>query len=503
MADNTPGNQHIGPSRRGFLRASAIAATGTFAGRGIYELLDEFAAPTRAWAAAATTRKQEQYLIDRLEVILDNGITVVVPPVYNDVFTARLTTRKTWTRDALRAAQSKLESALTRVESPYPSTAAGLTIVVAWGLSYFRGYVPGPWAAKSPVDKARSAAVGTTQLAVLDRPDRPFPSDPVDVVWETNDVAIKLRSDSADILRSVERQLFDDPTSRAYVGDILDVTSKRIGFLGRGFGTVSAGKTLARAAGVPGADLIPDKAQLMLGFTSTQTAALGPGNLVSFETLPGLTDQFPSGYFARGCAMHLSHLRFADLGSWYGGAHGGSYRDRVARMITPRAPVPTDATTVTLPNGPAEVSTLADIREDAARGLLGHNGPLQMATRLGEDVVDNYGFRRPKGTAVPVREDFNTLDNPFHWYIDAEGAVQQPPPSQPGMHFAVFVPSSDRFHKARLSMDGLLPDGADLRQEYGLTDAQIGINAMMAATHRQNFLVPPRAHRSFPLAELL
>ena len=499
MADNTPRNPTPGLSRRGFLRAGSTAAAGAFAGRGIYELLNEFAGPTRAWAAAATTRKQEQYLIDRLEVILDNGITVVVPPVYNDVFTARLTTRRTWTRDALRAAQSKLESALTRVESPYPSTAAGLTIVVAWGLSYFRSYVPGPWAAKAPIDKARSAAVGTTQLAVLDRPDRAFPSDPVDVVWESNDLAFKLRSDSADVLRSVERQLFDDPSSRAYVGDILDVTSKRIGFLGRGFGTASAAKTLARAAGVPGADLIPDKAQLMLGFTSTQTAALGPGNLVSFETLPGLTDQFPAGYFARGCAMHLSHLRFADLSSWY----GGSYRDRVARMITPRAPVPTDDTTVTLPNGPAEVSTLADIRQDAAQGLLGHNGPLQMATRLGQDIVDNYGFRRPKGTAVPVREDFNTLDNPFLWYRDTNGDVQQPQPNQPGMHFAVFVPSSDRFHQARLSMDGLLPDGADLRQEYGLTDAQIGINAMMTATHRQNFLVPPRAHRSFPLAELL
>jgi hypothetical protein len=508
MTDRPTGNQASDNrdselSRRGFLRGSGAAAAGALAARGIYTLLDDFAAPPRAWAAATTGRKQEQYLIDSLEVILDNNITVVVPPVYNDVFTARLARAKTWNRDALRAAQSKLETALGRVESPYPSTAAGLTIVVAWGLSYFRSYVPGPWDAKAPVDKARSAVVGVRQLAVLDRPDRPFPSDPADVVWEDNHVAIKLRSDSADILRSVERQLFDDPTSRAYVGDILEVTSKRIGFLGRGFGTASAGKALARAAGVPGADLIPDRAQLMLGFTSTQTQALGPGNLVNFETLPGLTDQFPSGYFARGCAMHLSHLRFADLTSWYGGARGGSYADRVARMITPRATVPTDEATVTLPNGPSEVSTQDQVRADAAAGLLGHNGPLQMATRLGQEVVDNYGFRRPKGTAVPVREDFNTLDNPFHWYVDASGQVRQPTPNQPGMHFAVFIPSSDRFHKARLSMDGLLPDGSDLRQEYNLTDAQIGINAMMAATHRQNFLVPPRAHRSFPLAELL
>jgi hypothetical protein len=55
---------------------------------------------------------------------------------------------------------------------------------------------------------------------------------------------------------------------------------------------------------VPGADQIPDNSQLMLGFTSTQTQALGPDNLPSFETLRGVTDQWPNGYFAAGCAMH-------------------------------------------------------------------------------------------------------------------------------------------------------------------------------------------------------
>jgi hypothetical protein len=30
----------------------------------------------------------------------------------------------------------------------------------------------------------------------------------------------------------------------------------------------------------------------------------------------------------------------------------------------------------------------------------------------------------------------------------------------------------------------------------------MGINHVIRATHRQNFLVPPRVHRSFPLSEL-
>jgi hypothetical protein len=71
------------------------------------------------------------------------------------------------------------------------------------------------------------------------------------------------------------------------------------------------------------------------------------------------------------------------------------------------------------------------------------------------------------------------------------------------MHFAVFVPSTAAFHRARTAMDGVLPDGTNLRTQYGLTDDKIGFNSAMQATHRQNYLVPPRARRSFPLAELV
>jgi hypothetical protein len=473
-------------TRRGVLRGVA----GLAAARGVYGVLDGLATPARA-QAAAVARFQEQYLIDKLQAVLDNGVTAVIPPIYNDVFTARLASGQTWNRTTLRAAQARLEAALAKVEAPYPATAAGLTIVVAWGLPYFQSSVAGPWATKAPKE------TGGARLAVVDAIR--FPSDPAGVVLEDNHVAFKLRSDSTTILRGAETQLFDDPSSPAYVGDLFDLTSKRIGFLGRGFGTTSVAKTLALQAGVPGADKIPANAQLMLGFTSTQTAALGPDNIPSFETLRGVTDQFPNGYFAHGCAMHLSHLDL-DLASWY----GKSYADRVKAMMSAGTAAPANQP-VTLPNGPAQVSTAAQVKADAlSKHLVGHNQALQTATRLANDTIDNYGRYRPKGTAVPAREDFNTLDNPFSWYVDANGAVQRPPANQPGLHFAVFVPSSGKFHAARLAMDGVLPDGTNLRAApYNLTDAQIGINSTMRATHRQNLLVPPRAHRSFPLAELL
>ena len=66
-----------------------------------------------------------------------------------------------------------------------------------------------------------------------------------------------------------------------------------------------------------------------------------------------------------------------------------------------------------------------------------------------------------------------------------------------GLHFVVFNPSSDDFRRNRLAMDGVLPDGTGLAFEPGARGQ--GFNSVLVTTHRQNFLVPPRRHRSFPL----
>ena len=62
-----------------------------------------------------------------------------------------------------------------------------------------------------------------------------------------------------------------------------------------------------------------------------------------------------------------------------------------------------------------------------------------------------------------------------------------------------FNPSSDDFERNRLAMDGVFADGS-----VGLAPRSRGqgFNSILRTTHRQNFLVPPRRHRSFPLAEL-
>ena len=72
------------------------------------------------------------------------------------------------------------------------------------------------------------------------------------------------------------------------------------------------------------------------------------------------------------------------------------------------------------------------------------------------------------------------------------------------MHFVAFLPGHHLFHRARLAMDGKLPDGTDLSQPpYNIPPRDNGINGMISASHRQNYVIPPRANRSFPLVELL
>ena len=67
-----------------------------------------------------------------------------------------------------------------------------------------------------------------------------------------------------------------------------------------------------------------------------------------------------------------------------------------------------------------------------------------------------------------------------------------------GIHFIVFNPSSDDFDRNRLAMDGILPSG---NLHIQPNDRAQGFNSVLSTTHRQNYLVPPRRHRSFPLAE--
>ena len=121
---------------------------------------------------------------------------------------------------------------------------------------------------------------------------------------------------------------------------------------------------MAEAAQIPGADLIPETSELFLGFTSTQNAGMGPGQIANFETL-GYVDFRGRDYFRHGTHMHLSHIH-EDLEAWY---LNFDFDERVATAFRPNLDVKPETQTVRA--GPA--------------GRLDHRGRPQRLPELGPD----------------------------------------------------------------------------------------------------------------------
>jgi len=449
------------------------AAAGAVGATGIYELVDQFTGSTPERANAAKLLP-EQHLLDGVRVVNSEGVDVLVPPLHHEILTARITAG----RGDLRAAQAELEHLLAQLDADYTPSPAGLGVTIAWGLPYFHRLTPDALTRYLPHDRR-------ADKPVLFEAER-FQSDPFDTTLEQNDVAILLRSDT--------RAHIDDATKRIQDSKLFTLTSIRRGFAGGGFeGGQSLPKQLAVAAQIPGADLIPDTSELFLGFTSTQKAGLGPGLIANHETL-GYVD-LRGGYFHGGTHMHLSHIS-EDLEAWY---LNFDFDERVLTSFrTGLTKVKQGAQTVA--QGPKDVSTRKDLDDGYKKtGRFGHSASIQTTSRLLQDVIGPDGAVYPKGTAIPQRADFNTLDNPFAFSSQPE-LDQMKSEAQAGVHFVVFNPSGDDFERNRLAMDGVMPDGAKL--EVAARSRAQGFNSVLTTTHRQNFLVPPRRHRSFPLAEL-
>src|SRR6201996_1840543 len=181
-------------SRRRFLQGTTGAFGAALVSPGLYKAIDTFAKPPARPAAAGIQPSQEQYLLQNEQMInvdpsgveSSNGsVAIRVPPLYDDVITARLNVPAN--ANALREAQHHLESVLLGLERQFPPTPAGMGISVAWGLPYFRRYIPRlgkaseffkagtPYPRYLPVDVSTSKTEGHTVYAVQEA--RTFPSD--------------------------------------------------------------------------------------------------------------------------------------------------------------------------------------------------------------------------------------------------------------------------------------------------------------------------------------
>jgi hypothetical protein len=67
----------------------------------------------------------------------------------------------------------------------------------------------------------------------------------------------------------------------------------------------------------------------------------------------------------------------------------------------------------------------------------------------------------------------------------------------PKLQFSIFVPTADFFVTMRTDQASL-----DLQTTFAVDPLDNGLERFLTSTRRQNFLVPPRRNRAFPLLEL-
>lgn len=388
-----------------------------------------------------------------------SGVVVNIPPIWNLVVTTTL--RRSPGIDG----QQRVETALRAVEEAYSYSPTGVFALIAYGLPYFRRYIPA-----NVLEAHLPRMAGTDDTPVVLDAIR-FRSDPESLMLEQNDVVFHFRSDVLDQLQDVVQALFlrsgklrGRPAPAANLADLFEVTSIRTGFVGAGLP-----RRMAMRAKLAVAHRIPATSPLFMGFTSTQQQGQAHEVAVRFDGRPDprlrpLTTARPGDYFAGGTALHLSHL-IEDLESWY----ALTYDERASRMFHLYAStVPGRVTVQTLWLNPN--TTALDAGE---RQVIGHNEAVQR------------GSRTPEGQALQLRVDFNTMDA-----MDSNGPVT-------GVHFLSFSAGTQIFNQSRLGMEA-----DDIATVHHVAPRANGINAFIRATRRQNFLVPPRAHRAFPLLEL-
>ena len=295
-------------------------------------------------------------------------------------------------------------------------------------------------------------------------------------------------------------------------------------------------RRVAERAGLPFAPRIHPQSPMWMGFADQQVAGSGPAAITTFQgnASAQLTTARSGDYFDNGSIQHLSHV-ILDLEQFYLGesvatptrdeadrhSRGPSrfgdgdavrpYQDidgdatendeeengeadndetfleRVQYMFRSTPPPSTGfADQVTDGGGPAFLPNEFKGTDDAELAAQGIGTP-EGEHRLGHVSALQRSSRAPDGTAIHIR-----MDGPGYDAIDVPDGS-----NQPKLHFSIFVPTAEFFARMRSNQASV-----DLARAHDVPEDDQGIERFLTATRRQNFLVPPRRHRSFPLVEL-
>jgi hypothetical protein len=429
-----------------------------------------------------------------------NGVTFQMPPVHTVFLTAQLL-RKPGTAD-----QSEMARALNNFEAVYRWSASGLITFVSYGKPYFNRLN------QSVVSSAIPRLASNTGRSVLQE----AVAAPTDVVSgngitklrynvpvriENNDLVFTLRSDSTAILQDAVNYLAGSNSlggiavrSPAF-GGLLRFTTLRNMFV-----QIGLPRSVAAQNNLPFTNFIQPQSPMWMGFLDQQTNAAGPAAITTFagNSSSHLTTAASGSYFDNGSIQHLSH-NIIDMLQWFDmdtatsqPDDDGVFTERVQYMY--HSPQISNGNTDQFTNGggPAILPNQNRGTNYASQTAQGIGTNIDPATGKGEHRIGHLSTlqrssRAGDGTPVHIRMDgpgFDNLDVP-------DGS------NQPKLQFTIFVPTSDFFQTMRSNQAS-----QDLVKANAIPDADNGLERFITATRRQNYLIPPRRHRAFPLIEV-
>ncbi len=473
-------------SRRTILKAGALGLAASSLG-----ILDALAwMPRRLAHAVPASLPDIQFdignFIGSAETI--NGVAVRFGPVFTYFVTTRLL------RTPTKRDQKLLAAALDTIEATYAFSPTGVFTFISYGIPYFKRLPAGLVAENMPrllFDRARAALEEAVPSPTDVAPANPAITKErfnVPVRIEANDFLLTLRSDSRRILHDVLAWLMGSNSlnrervpSPAFNG-LFRVTSRRIMFQ-----QVGLPRRVADRHRLPFATRVNPDSPMWMGFTDQQVTGSGPPSITTFQgnASARFTDTDSGDYFFNGAIQHLSHL-IQDLEQFYD-VRDEPFTERVQYMFRSN-PIPTTGNANQFANGggPAFLDNIFQGSDDAFRNAAAIN-TFQGKHRMGHLAALHRSSRAADGTPIHIRMDgpgFDALDVPDRTL-------------QPKLQFMIFVPSAEFFATMRRNQAAL-----DLVQKYGVAADDNGLERFITATRRQNFLIPPRRHRAFPLLEL-
>ena len=491
-------------SRRKILQAGAVGA-----GALLTRLDHRFPPPARIPHQTPTVLPEIQFDIGSFiaPVQTIEGAEFRFGPTYTQFLPARVV------RPPTLDDQAVLADAFDTIESTYDFAPRGVFTFIAYGIPYFRSFPRAVVADTIPrLDDEpdrfafEEAQAGPTDVAPVN-PDVRKARFHVPMRIETNDLLFTIRSDDLRITRDVMRwlqgsgRLDGEPVASPTLDAVLEFDVSRLMFAQPG-----RSRQLADAARLPYASRIHPDSPMWMGFADQQVTGSGPADIATFQgnASASLTNAATGDYFFNGAVQHLSHV-ILDLEQWYldrrppetepdttdsdePEGEDETFFERVQYMFR-STPPPSEGFTDQLTDGGGPAYLPNDFKgaDDAEQGARGVGTP-EGKPRLGHLAALQRTSRATDGTPMHIR-----VDGPGY---DAMDVPDRSP--EPKLQFSIFVPTAKFFADMRRSQAS-----TDLAQRHAVPDEDNGLERFITTTRRQNFLVPPRRHRAFPLLELL